>query len=196
MIRLVSDYLIQNKSFSIPGIGTIYIERTPAQSDFVNRQLLPPSYHYRFDKYFDVPAKEFFLFLSNRKKVEEYEAIRRYNEWARQLREAVENADGSMLEGIGTLKRNSSGEIVFEPLTNPKSFDVSVPAERIIRTNASHQMLVGDKETTSVAMSDLLHEETQARKNSWWIYALVIFVVAAIAAMIYIYYMHGVAASS
>jgi hypothetical protein len=196
MIQLVSDYLIQNRSFSIPGIGTIYVERTPAQSDFVNRQLLPPSYHYRFDKYSDAPARDFFLFLSKRKQVEEYEAIRQYNEWAQQFREAIGNEEGSALEGIGILKRDNSGEIKFEALASPRSFDVPVAAERVIRSNVSHHMLVGDKETTSVAMSDLLHDEGKAKKTSWWIYLVIIAVILGIAAMIYIYYMNGVAASS
>ncbi len=61
MVKLISTYLIQNKSVSIPGLGTIYVERVPAQSDFVNRQLLPPAYHYRFDKYFDAPGKDFYI---------------------------------------------------------------------------------------------------------------------------------------
>ncbi|WP_315816313.1 hypothetical protein [Paraflavitalea speifideaquila] len=59
MTEALTSYLIQHKSISIPGLGTVYIERIPAQTDFINKQILPPSYHFRFDKYFDAPDKEF-----------------------------------------------------------------------------------------------------------------------------------------
>ena len=39
MVEALYSYLLQHKSLSIPGLGTIFIERVPAQSDFVNKQL-------------------------------------------------------------------------------------------------------------------------------------------------------------
>src|SRR5690606_16028798 len=90
MVNLICSYLLQHKSISIPGLGTIYVERIPAQSDFVNRQLLPPAYHYRFDRYFDVPARDFFIFLGARKNIKDYEAIKLYNEWAQTLRNELD----------------------------------------------------------------------------------------------------------
>ena len=44
-------------------------------------------------------------------------------------------------------------------------------------------MLVGDRETTTLAMSEMLTEETSTKRR-WWIFALV---VALIAAAILIY---------
>jgi len=188
MIQLVTEYLAQKKSFSLPGIGTIYIERVPAQSDFVNRQILPPFYHYRFDRHFDLPDREFFLFLSTRKGVEEQEAIRQYNEWAEQVRESLTSRKTSRLEGIGVLKKEAGGELRFEATSHPRSFDIKVHAERLIRSNASHHMLVGDRETTTVQMNDLLHDDHTVRKRVWWIYVLVIIVLIVIAALMYFFY--------
>jgi hypothetical protein len=191
MIKLIRTYLLQNQSVSIPGLGTIYIERMPAHSDFVNRQILPPSYHYRFDKYFDTPTKEFFTFLSARKNIQDFDAIKMFNEWALDLRSSISTAEQSAeLEGIGYLKRDAGGAIVFEPSVKPQVYSPTVPAERIIRTNAKHMMLVGDKEITNVEMSDYLHEETRSKKPSWWVYALIIAAVCVIAIAIF-YYING-----
>ncbi|MBA4168672.1 MAG: hypothetical protein H0X41_14195, partial [Chitinophagaceae bacterium] len=169
-----------HKSVSIPGLGTIYVERIPAQSDFINRQLLPPAYHYRFDKYFDAPEKEFFSFIATRENIPEYEAIKLYNEWALGIRNGISADQAKVLEGIGSLKRDSSGDIVFEPLSALKTYDIAVPAERIIRSNARHAMIVGDKETTTVEMTDYLHE-VHKEKTSWWIYALIVAAIAVVA---------------
>jgi hypothetical protein len=191
MINYVKTYLLQHKSVSIPGLGTIYVERIPAQSDFVNRQLLPPSYHYRFDRYFDTPGKEFFSFLSARKNIQDFEAIRLFNEWALNVRNSISGENQSAeLEGIGSINRNASGEVIFEPFGKPVSYDVILPAERIIRSNAKHGMLVGDKETTNAEMNEYYTEEVHKEKIAWWIYALIIAAIALII-IFFNYYRNG-----
>jgi hypothetical protein len=189
MIQLVNNYLLQHKSVSIPGLGTIYVERIPAQSDFINRQLLPPAYHYRFDKYFDAPEKEFFAFLAARKNIPEYEAIKMYNEWALGIRNNISTDHATVLEGVGELKRDDSGDIVFEAVGSLKTYDVAVPAERVIRTNARHAMIVGDKETTTMEMTGYL-QEVRKKKASWWIYALIIAAIALVAIFFH-YFING-----
>jgi hypothetical protein len=189
MVQLVRTYLLQNKSISIPGLGTIYVERIPAQSDFVNHQLLPPSYHFRFDKYFDAPGKEFFTWLAAKKNIEDFEAIRLFNEWSLQLRNSIGMEDSSILEGVGVLRRDASGDIIFEASPLPQTFHVPVPAQRIIRTNTKHNMLVGDKEVSNIEMSGYLHE-VHKEKASWWIYALII-AAAALTAIFFHYFKTG-----
>ena len=178
MIDILNSYLVLHKSISIPGLGTIYVERVPANSDFVNRQILPPGYQFRFDKYFDAPDKEFFSFLATEKHIADFEAIRLYNEWAYDFRNRLKGEQPVEWKGVGQLHQDSNGEIHFEP---QKSYRIPlrpVPATRVVRTNAVHSMLVGDKETTTLAMSEMLTEEISGKKR-WWIYALVIALVAA-----------------
>jgi hypothetical protein len=193
MVQLVKTYLLQNNSISIPGLGTIYVERIPAQSDFVNRQLLPPAYHFRFDKYFDAPGKEFFTYLAAKNNVEDYEAIKMYNEWALQLRNGISADHATVLEGLGSLKRDMSGEVIFEASGNQDMYSQPVAAERIIRTNAKHTMIVGDKEVTNVEMSDYLQDDGRRKKTSWWVYALIL-AAAALAAIFFHFYTSGGAA--
>jgi len=187
MEKLIRTYLLQKSSVSIPGLGTIYVERSPARSDFINRQVLPPSYHFRFDKYFDAPGKDFFTFLATRKNIEDYEAIKLYNEWAHSLRNYIGTDQSSSLEGIGILKRDSSGEIVFEPENPSDILSVPVPAKRIVRTNSKHTMLVGDKEVSNIEMTDYLQDGVHKEKTSWWIYALIIAAIALTAILFHFF---------
>jgi len=187
MERLIRTYLLQRSSVSIPGLGTIYVERSPARSDFINRQVLPPSYHFRFDKYFDAPGKDFFTFIAARKNIEDYEAIKLYNEWAHSLRNHLSTDQSSTLEGIGVLRRNESGDVIFEPENPTNLLSVPVPAERIVRSNAKHTMLVGDREISNVEMTDYLHDEVHKEKTSWWIYALIISALALTAILFHFF---------
>ncbi|MBL7735995.1 MAG: hypothetical protein JNL51_11095 [Chitinophagaceae bacterium] len=187
MIEELNSYLLQHKSIGIPGLGTIYVERIPAQSDFVNKQLLPPAYHYRFNKYFDVPDKQFFSYLAAQKEVADYEAIRIYNEWAQEFKSKIETDREVRWNGVGVLTADDSGDILFEPVASLTSFMPAVPAQRVIRDNVKRLMLVGDKELTNEEMAGFLSEETQVEKPSWWMYALIILALALIFIFFYYY---------
>lgn len=181
MIEVLNSYLVQHKSLSIPGLGTIYVERKPAQSDFINKQIIAPSYHYRFDRYFDAPDKDFFTYVAAQKEIADYEAIRWYNEWAYELRNQIRTQQEVRWEHVGILKTDVTGEVIFEAQQNLVSYLQPVPAERVVRTNAQHTMLVGDKEVTNKDMTDYLNEETvYVEKESWWIYALILATIAVV----------------
>lgn len=170
---ILNQYLFQHKRISIPGLGTLHMERVPAQTDFVNHQILPPAYAFRFDQYFDAPDKEFFAYLANHKHLPDYEAIRWYNEYSYDLRARLRNQEPAEWEGLGHFMVDEKGEIHFEadhaltPRLKP------IKAERILRTDARHQLLVGDSERSSGEMPELL-SDTHVEKESWWIYALII----------------------
>lgn len=174
---ILNQYLFQHKRISIPGLGTLHMERIPAQTDFVNHQILPPAYAFRFDQYFDAPDKEFFAYLANHRHLPDYEAIRWYNEYSYDLRAKIRNQETATWEGLGRFVADDKGEIHFEadhalaPRVKP------IRADRILRTDAKHQLLVGDSERSSGEMPDLL-SDTHVERESWWTYAIIIAAVA------------------
>jgi len=187
MIEALYSYLLQHKSLSIPGLGTIFIERVPAQSDFVNKQLLPPSYHFRFDKYFDSPEKDFFTYLALQKNMADYEAIRWYNEWAYDLRNRIRTDNPVPLKKVGVLRKDVSGSIFFEAeRLNPSYFD-TVPAVRVIHSQATHIVRVGEREMSKQQAAEFLVEEPRVEKESWWIYAAVLVAISLIVLFFHFY---------
>lgn len=199
MTEALTSYLLQHKSISIPGLGTVYIERIPAQTDFINKQILPPSYHFRFDKYFDAPDKEFFTYLAQQKDIADYEAIKWYNEWAYELRNRLRTDEVVEWKGVGMLKKDMSGDIVFEAAGAIPSPQQPAPAVRVIHSNTQHTMLVGDREVTREIAAEEpgmeLPEEAPAEKSLWWIYALIIAAIA-LSAIFFHFYKHGFTTSS
>ena len=174
MIEVLNNYLAQHKSINIPGMGTLYLERVPARTDFVNRQLLPPIFTYRFDKYFDAPDRDFFVYLASKKNIADYEAIKLYTEFAFDLRAKVKNGQEAIWDGVGKFGIDENGEIFFEADGVLKELWSPVPAERVIRAHQDHAMLVGDRERTTNEMSAYLSENIHVEKASWWIYALIL----------------------
>ena len=91
---------------------------------------------------------------------------------------------GQVIQAIGNFVVDGEGNISFNSVELPKEFMQPVVAERVIRLDAEHSILVGDKETTNIAMTEYLNEETP-KKDRWWIWAIVLGAVAVSLILLY-----------
>jgi len=190
MYAILNKYLFLNKSIPIPGLGTICMESLPASIDASTRTILPPTYRFRFDKFFDLPDKDLFTYLSTQQNISDYEALRQYNDFAYSLRDKLNYFREAPWEGLGILKKDDTGEIHFESsLLNP-AFLQPVPAEKVVRANAKHMMLVGDRERSNREMSDWLAEEPVHGNRLWWLVAL-LGGIAAVLVIMFHFSSHG-----
>jgi hypothetical protein len=191
MTQALYTYLLQHKSLSIPGLGSMYIERIPAQTDFVNKRILPPAHQYRFDKYFDAPDKDFFTYLAQQTDMADYEAIKWYNEWAYELRNQIREGHSVDWPGIGKLKKDVSGDVVFESSGPVPAVLQPASAHRVIRSHAQHTMLVGDREVTRELTvydnNEYVEGGTYVERESWWLYAFIITAIAIILIFFHFY---------
>jgi hypothetical protein len=136
---------------------------------------MPPLFQFRFDKYFDAPEKEFFSYLATQRNMLDFEVIKWYNEFSFELRDRIRVEDHVEWEGVGILKKDETGNTIFESTGGGGLFLAATPAMRVNRQNEAHMMLVGDQEKTNVQMNEWLHEEAAHRKKiSWWVIALIL----------------------
>jgi hypothetical protein len=89
------------------------------------------------------------------------------------------------LPGAGHFHVSSDGNILFSPDEVPAAAILPVAAEKVIRPNDTHTMLVGDTETTNTVMTEFYNDEQPAKSRRWWVWAIVLFVLAATAIVIY-----------
>src|ERR1700712_3865490 len=183
MYAILNKYLFLHKSIPVPGLGTICMESVPAGIDARTRRIFPPSHRFRFDKFSDSPDKELFTYLSSQQKISDYEALRQYNDFAYSLRDRLNYFREAPWEGLGTLKKDDMGDIHFESTIANPSFLQQVPAEKVIRRNAKHMLLVGDRERSSREMSDWFAEEPIHGNKLWRLVALVGGIAAALIIM-------------
>jgi hypothetical protein len=77
--------------------------------------------------------------------------------------------------GLGKLVQISGSTTGFVPDAALEAYLPQLEAVRVVRTGISHQMLVGDKETNSAEMQQmLLEEEEPYTEGRWWIAALML----------------------
>lgn len=87
------------------------------------------------------------------------------------------------IDGIGNFSVNGNGDILFNAENINPLFVQPVPAERVIRREASHDMLVGDKQTTNIEMNEYFNEEKE-KKDRWWIWAIILGLIGIITVLI------------
>lgn len=171
MFNIIASSFFQKKYCQLPGIGSLTLKTRSAKADFVNAQILPP-----VDEIIFSPSS-----VSDSNTFNEFSAISELMK--RQL-----NDDGQVdITGVGTFIKNAvNGSISFIPVQLETMFSIPVTAERVIRHDAEHTILVGDVETTNTAMTGFFSDKPEI-KQRWWIWAAALGALGLALVLFYIY---------
>lgn len=177
MHQLIASYLFQNRSCPLPGLGNLSMKADPAQTDFSNNRILSPTSTIHFEPG-ETNTGLLINWLANKSNNSKLVTLTALDVFCNDLKKDALNKDlGANLEGVGTFVVNSDGGIDFVGMELPHIFHQPVQADRIIRLVAEHNLLVGDKHTTNIEMTEFLNEDS-LKKEHWWIWALVLGLVA------------------
>ena len=92
------------------------------------------------------------------------------------------------LNGIGVFEKDTSGVIRFSPVHADQFSTFPVAAERVIHQDTQHAILVGDKETTNIAMTGFFKKKKSKQKRRWWVFPLILAVIALGLILFHFYY--------
>jgi hypothetical protein len=90
------------------------------------------------------------------------------------------------LPSAGKFYVNTEGELSFRQASFAEELMPAVYAERMIHPESPHALMVGDRESDSARMAEYLTYEEPVKKDRWWIWALVLFIVASVIIFIYL----------
>ena len=172
MHDLIASYLFQNKSCPLPGLGNLSVTTSGARPDFSNNVIGAPNSSIQFEAA-EADAGSLLNWIAGKTNADQQAAGSALQNFCDGLKNAAALSDGANLDGIGNFAVDSNGDIKFVPIELPQHFAQPVPAERVVRLHAEHDMLVGDKQTTNIAMTEYLNEESP-KKDRWWIWAIVL----------------------
>ena len=164
MYNAIRKFFALHHHLSLPGIGSFLVETQPAKIEFANRSISSAKNSIVFNNDKLPPEKQFYEFLSNELKIDELQAVRSFTDYTTRLHDDLNKNHTLYFKGIGTLTRQTSHAINFQPEEMPDYFP-TLTAERVIRKNASHTVRVGEDEKTSEEMHSVLHQPKKARKE-------------------------------
>lgn len=191
MHSTLHKYLALHKKLDIPDVGSLSVEPTPATLQFADKQFLPPASVICFTPDTQPINNHFFSFLAREWNLDKVIAIRRFKDEADSIAGELQQTGAYDLAGIGVLRKEGADEPTFTP---SKFFSqplfAALPAERVLRRDAQHTVLVGEQEhikahTDYQTTDEVLYEEAPA-KEKWKLYALILAILAVL--MIVYYY--------
>ncbi|MEO8109755.1 MAG: hypothetical protein ABI594_06990 [Ginsengibacter sp.] len=191
MQRIITSYLVQKKECNLPGIGDFKINIASAQLDVANKKMFPPTAEIIFTEGDVNLRKDLVKYIANQQNVDEQQAAENITRWCHNVIESLDAGGKVIFESIGSLQKNPAGNIFLRSMNENRLYE-AVTAERVVHKDEEHAVLVGDRQTTSAAMSEYYKAETVfERKISWKIWAIVLFGLSILSLVMHFSY-HGI----
>lgn len=190
MLQLLYKYLILHHKVSIPTIGVFDIRRTPAAFDFSNQVFVAPSFQVGFTEAVAADDKKLYSFIAREQQVDEAKAAELVSRFTQQVKQQLDDSRKAELAGLGVLSKSLSGELRFEAVTLTNAYFPDV------RTGAGQRELqtikaAEDVQEPNTQLLTIEQEDAEpVAKSTWWIYALVLALIA-VAAIGFYYYQNG-----
>lgn len=196
MLQLLYKYLILNKKVSVPGLGYFYVHRQPASLDFSNKQFVAPSFRIAFREGEGTVDKVFYQFLASEQQIAEPAAIQNFDGFAIKMNKKLNTSGALQLPGLGQLTKDDTGRLHFDSVPSLTSFYNNVSTDRItdeVSAGDEQPILAVANEPVITGETHELETEpayTSAKRDYWWVYALIIASIS-VAAIAYYYYQNG-----
>ncbi|HEY0752187.1 MAG TPA: hypothetical protein VGD26_13600 [Chitinophagaceae bacterium] len=180
MLQVLTDYLIQYKTVSIPFVGQFNIRQQPAVLDFASRLIHPQHYLVEFAQDGVVSGQQI-EYISRKVHSSPDEVSDTLNQFGRQLKERIQNGIFTW-KGLGTMEYRN-GHFLW--ISNVPNLLEPVPAHKTIHENAVHMVRRGEQEYSS---DETTYLPDEGRKRS--VLLMILWIIAAIAILVIIWHFY------
>jgi len=188
MQDLITSFIIQSKECRLRDVGKFRIVNNSARVDVANKQIEPPVTEIIFSSREEKISDGLVKYVSEKKKIPVADALDELKRWCADTKSKLKQGEEILLEPLGVLKKAASGNEFVRNSKAGVSFFEPVVAERVIHENTEHEMLVGDKHTTSSVMNHYYQEEEIIPKsNRWKIFAIILLLIGLVLLFLHFY---------
>lgn len=145
MLQLLTRYFFKHKIVSIPHLGTLVLKEQPASLEIAEKIIHPPGYTITLNQSNSADDHQL-KYLSGNLGYEYSVVQNNLSEFGKNIAGSLHTED-FFWRGIGKF-RSIDGSIIFEP-TSGSHLLQPVSAQKVIRENVQHKVLVGDSTITS-----------------------------------------------
>jgi hypothetical protein len=190
MEKLLATYLYEYKNCPLPGIGSLVLN--PGQAKLLpgeKRMLAPMPFIELTEK--EAGADTLVSFIASETNSRVTEAENYLNRFCERLT-ALQANEELPLASAGSFYKDSNEVLHFKTIPLPAAYFPEAAAERVIHPDVSHNILVGDTQTNSAAMTEMLSAGGTTTRTRWWIAAVVLGLIGVIGLVIYFtHHTHG-----
>lgn len=179
MFVLLHKYLIDYSSIYLPGIGIMEFVNTPARFDVNHQQIYPSAQKLSFMAEVDAETNvqpQLMAFLAHKLDLPEEQASIMFHHFLDWAKNTIATKNILRWDNIGEFyKTENNHHVLFTPSSDLEQYLQPVSAkENGTRLHSNYPVLVGNDETTSIAIEDHLEGPITIKKSYWWIWAIAI----------------------
>ena len=180
MEKLLTTYLYSNKVCPLPTVGSLLVQYAPATAFPSEKKMQAPIPAIRFVEK-ELNADGLLQFIASHKNIDSQRASDELSSYCMRLQE-MQPYESVSLGSAGSFNLNEEGQLQFTATRLPSAFLPAIVAERVIHPEASHNMVVGDTQTNTTTMAEILNMEEQPGRPKWFWVAVALGTAAIIAA--------------
>jgi len=189
MYQYLLKYLVLHKNLAIPKLGVFSIERLSAEIDSTNHLMYPPTQIIRFKQDIVLADKHFYDFLVRETGHDLVDVIKDLHAFTQQVLQEIQTITGSVLQGIGTLKKEDNGLFLFIPERPLDYLFKQVSIDKSISLVVSANQGANIEETSVLeggALTDFLGQTNEEETtDNWWVYAIALLLLGIGALLFY-----------
>ncbi len=193
MHQYLHKYLVLHKKLGIPDVGNFTIQYNPSKLDTSTGLLFGPTPVIQFKQEQTAPAdKVFFDFLAEEMGVDEVVAIRRFHDYLYQLKSTITAPQGGKITGLGNLRKEESGLIIFSPDKTTHDIIPQVNSGNAIQPVKAAKKNIPEeyeRELTEQEEEDIREllgqDAAEASADNWWVYAVILLLIGVGAVLFY-----------
>ncbi len=168
MFDVLLQYLFEFKRLSLPPIGVFKLEHKMATTNVADSTIAAPTWIVDFNPHDTVVGMDnndrLVSWLAANRQISRDEAGEHLKQFVTDLQSRLNKGEVVDWPGLGILEQKD-GQVIFQSTALQISPFTDVTAKKVIRENASHQTLVGDRQTTTAEMREQLLLPDEKRRG-------------------------------
>jgi hypothetical protein len=174
---IIRELLLRNQKAVIPGLGTLIISQRAAQLNKITKVLSPPSRQIRFETNRQIDDASLSAYIVQKLKQKPDLNKEVISQFKKSVEDQLKSKGLILLEGLGTLTWEKSGEFTFKPeeelLKQINPFELPK-----LNVQAAQQ---DDKPTPTTVAAHATPVRHHTRERRWWIPAALIVLLLGLA---------------
>lgn len=187
MLQQIQSYLFQYKTVTVPEVGTFEVAHAPAVLDVANQLVAPPAPVVRFSQASVVSGHQLqrFALLFDADAQTAQEELARFG---KAFKKGLQQ-EPFHWSGVGVLGITENSGVQFT-VNGAGGLLMPVPAQKVLRENVQHHVLVGDQEVQTTA-DEFEAGLPEYPVRSWLLTICWVIVACAVAFILYYFYVHN-----
>lgn len=185
MYLLFYKYLILNNRVNLPGLGSFFVDYSPAKLDLLNERIASPEWVVSFKQEPVIVDRNFLEFVKNELHTNETEANNNIQQFSELVKQEATNG-GVELPGIGRLEPSQQGVLLLKTPEQTNTIALKVEKNKLVDVYEEVEYKKPEHKTDgSIANLDATIEKKES-EDYWWVWAIIL-VIISMAALFYYY---------